>query len=128
VGSHASELLEDLGVEVDTVHAITDRDLLEDNRDLIDAAVAAMGGRATRRLQADVSRAGDAVTVDVASTNLDRVDAYLDGRPIGSQDVHGDHCAFVLPHGLIDGGGELRLEGFHDGELGAARRLEIPGG
>ena len=126
VGSHASELLEDLGVEVDTVHAITDRDLLEDNRDLIDAAVAAMQGRATRRLLADVSRAGNSVTVEVTTTNLDRVDAYVGGRPIGSEDVHGDRCTFVLPQALIDDGGELRLEGFHEGELGAARRLEIP--
>jgi hypothetical protein len=127
VGSHASELLEDLGVEADTVHAITDADLLEDNQDLIEAAVAEMRGRPTRRLQADLSRAGDGVTVDVATTNLDRVDAYLDGRPVGSQDVHGDRCTFVLPVALVGDGGEVRLEGFDGGELGAARRLEISG-
>ena len=40
VGLHASELLEDLGVAAKTVHPITDRDLLEDDRDLIEAAVA----------------------------------------------------------------------------------------
>jgi cytosine/adenosine deaminase-related metal-dependent hydrolase len=129
VGLHASELLEDLGVAVDKkhVHAITDVDLLEDNRDLIEAAVAAMRGRTTRRLQAEVSRAGDRVTIDVAATNLDRVDAYVDGRPFGSMDVRGDGCTFVLSRNQIDGPGELRLEGFQDGMLGAAKRLQIGG-
>jgi hypothetical protein len=114
-------------VEVDTLHPITDRDLLEDNHDLIEAAVAAMGGRATRRLLADVSRAADGVTVTVTTTNLDRVDAYVDGRPVGSADVADDRCRFVLPDALLGDGAELRLQGFHGGELGAARRLEVPG-
>ena len=126
MGSHASELLEDLGVFADTVHAITDADLLEDNRDLIEAAVAAMQGRATRRLVADVSLAGDGLTIDVATTNLDRVDAYLDGGPIAPEDVQDDECTFVLPHAMISNGGEVRLEGFQGGTLSAARRLMIP--
>ncbi len=128
VGSHASELLEDLGVEADTVHPITDIDLLEDNRDLIEAAVAEMRGRVLRRLEADLSRAGNGVTIEVATTNLDRVDAYLDGRPVASQDVQGDRCTIVVPASLVGGGGELRLEGFQGTSLGAARRLVIPSG
>jgi hypothetical protein len=125
VGSRASELLEDLGVMADTVHAITEADLLEDNRDLIEAAVAAMQDRATRRLDADVSAGGDRVTIDVATTNLDRVDAYLDGRPVASEDVPDGRCTFVIPRAQIGERAELRLEGFADGTLGAARRLQI---
>jgi cytosine/adenosine deaminase-related metal-dependent hydrolase len=125
VGSRASELLEDLGVMADTVHAITEADLLEDNRDLIEAAVAAMLDRATRRLDADVSAGGDRVTIDVATTNLDRVDAYLDGRPVASEDVPDGRCTFVIPRAQIGERAELRLEGFADGTLGAARRLQI---
>ena len=128
VGAHSSELLEDLGVIADRVHAITDTDLLEDNRDLIEAAVAAMEGRSTRRLMADVSTAGESITIDVATTNLDRVDAYLDGRPVASKDVHDDRCTFVLPGSLTGDRRELRLEGFQGGTLGAARRLVIPNG
>jgi cytosine/adenosine deaminase-related metal-dependent hydrolase len=128
VGLHASELLEDLGVEADTVHPITEADLLEDNRDLIEAAVAEMRGRVMRRLDADASRTGDGVTVRVATANLDRVDAYLDGRPVASEDVQGDRCTIVLPGPLVGTGGELRLEGFQAGSLGAAKRLTIPAG
>jgi hypothetical protein len=87
-----------------------------------------MQGRATRRLLADVSMAGDNVTIDVATTSLDRVDAYLDGRPVASKDVQDDRCTFVLPRSLTGDRGELRLEGFQGGTLGAARRLMIPNG
>ena len=69
--------------------AITYDDLLHDNRDLIDAAVAEMAGGppdASRRR----SRVGaDTVTVEVQTAKLDRVDAYVDGRPVGSADVRG---------------------------------------
>ena len=71
---------------------------------------------------------GDGLTVEVATTNLDRVDAYVDDRPVGSKDVQNDRCTFALSRSLIGDHGELRLEGFQDGTLGAARRLVIPTG
>jgi hypothetical protein len=84
-----------------------------------------MQDRAIRRLDADVSAGGDRVTIDVATTNLDRVDAYLDGRPVASEDVPDGRCTFVIPRAQIGERAELRLEGFADGTLGAARRLQI---
>ena len=126
VGSHAGELLEDLGVESDAVHPITSDDLLHDNKDLIEAAVAEMQGRVARRLEAEVRPTGDAVTVTVTSSRLDRIDAYVDDRPVGSCDVQGDRCTFVVPRTMIGPDGTLRLEGFDGGNLEAARRLEIP--
>ena len=72
--------------------------------------------------------AGDGVTVEVATTNLDRVDAYVDGRPVGSKDV-AERPMHVRPVPVPDRGPrELRLEGFQDGTLGAARRLVITTG
>ncbi len=126
VGSHAGELLEDLGVESDAVHPITSDDLLHDNKDLIDAAVAEMRGRVALRLEAQVKPTGDTVTVTVTSSGMDRVDAYVDDRPVGSCDVQGDRCTFVVPRTMIGPVGKLRLEGFDGGHLEAARRLEIP--
>ncbi len=128
VGSHAGELLEDLGVVSDVVHPITYDDLLKDNHDLIETAVAQMQGGVTRLIQAQIQLAADAVTIEVQSSNLDRIDAYVDDRPIGSEDVAGDRCAFVVPRTMIGPDRVLRLEGFDAGNLEAARRLPIPPG
>jgi cytosine/adenosine deaminase-related metal-dependent hydrolase len=126
VGSHAGELLEDLGVVSDTVHPITSNDLLKDNQDLIEAAVAQMQGRVARRLEAEVTRGADSITIQVQSSNLDRVDAYVDHRPVGSEDVRQDHSTFVVPRTMIGNDRELRLEGFEGGSLVAARLLTLP--
>jgi cytosine/adenosine deaminase-related metal-dependent hydrolase len=128
VGAHAGELLEDVGVTVpdDDVHAITADDLLHDNRDLIEAAVRRMAGRVVRRLQPGVTQTGQTITIAVQSANLDRVDAYVDGRPVGSVDVHQDRTSFDVPRSMIGAGRELRLEGFEGGALVATRLLTLP--
>jgi cytosine/adenosine deaminase-related metal-dependent hydrolase len=126
VGPHAGELLEDLGVVSDRVHPITVDDLLHDNRDLIDMAVAEMQGSPARRLATEVTLTATAITIDVRTANLDRVDAYVDGRPVGSADVQGDRCTFRVPLELIGQDRVLRLEGYEGGSLVAARRSSIP--
>jgi cytosine/adenosine deaminase-related metal-dependent hydrolase len=126
VGLHSGELLEDLGVAADAPHAITYDDLLHDNRDLIDAAVAEMAGILPRALDAEVTVGADTVTIEAQTANLDRVDAYVDGRPVGSADVQGDRCIFRVSLDLIGLDRVLRLEGYEHGSLVAARRLPIP--
>jgi hypothetical protein len=126
VGAHAGELLEDLGVAADQVHPITASDLLKDNKDLIEAAARLMRERPARRLEAGVQPTAAGVTIQVRSANLDRVDAYINERPIGSQDVHRDRCLFRVPRAVIGPNPQLRLEGYERGSLAAVRRLTIP--
>ena len=126
VGAHAGELLEDLGVASDKIHPITVNDLLKDNEDLIEAAAKLMKGHPAPRLAADIEATADGVTIQVRSANLDRVDAYINQRPIGSCDVVGDRCHFEVPHKVLGDNPQLRLEGFERGSLAAVRRLAIP--
>jgi cytosine/adenosine deaminase-related metal-dependent hydrolase len=126
VGAHAGELLEDLGVASDKIHPITANDLLKDNEDLIEAAARLVRGQLPRRLEADIEPTADGVTIQVRSANLDRVDAYVNQRPIGSRDVVDDRCLFEAPHKMLGDNPQLRLEGFERGSLQAVKRLAIP--
>jgi hypothetical protein len=85
-----------------------------------------MAGHPARSLEADVERNAEGATIQVRSANLDRVDAYIDQRPIGSQDVLNGRCSFRVPHAVIGHTAQLRLEGFERGDLEAVRRLTIP--
>ena len=126
VGAHAGELLEDLGVASDEIHHITPDDLLNDNEDLIEAAAGLMRGRRARCLEADVEPTAEGVTIQVRSANLDRIDAYINKRPVGSQDVRHDRCLFHVPHPVMGRNPQLRLEGFEGGGLAAVRLAAMP--
>ena len=126
VGAHAGELLEDLGVASSEVYHITFDDLLEDNKDLIEAAAGLMRGHVPRCLEADIEPTGAGVTIQVRSANLDRVDAYINQRPVGSENVDHDRCLFRVPHTVIGPNPELRLEGFEGGCLAAVKVTTVP--
>jgi Peptidase family S41 len=125
VGERAGDPLEDLGVAPDHVHAMTRRDLLERNADLIDEVAGLLAALPPRTLAAEASRAQEGVKVSLHTAGLSRVDAYVDGRPRTSIDVQdGDHD---LPLALAGGEHEVDLRGFEDGALVTRRRLELPG-
>ena len=126
VGAHAGELLEDLGVASSEIHHSTQDDLLQDNKDLLEAAAGLMAGRVARCLEADFEPTAEGMTIQVRSAGLDRVDAYIDQRPVGSQDVRHDRCAFHVPHTLLGPGPQLRLAGFERGVLAAVRVAAVP--
>jgi cytosine/adenosine deaminase-related metal-dependent hydrolase len=81
--------LEDLGVEPDVHHAMTRRDVLGDNGDLLAAAGALLAREPVLRLavvEAEV-RPDGRVRVRLDTRGLDRVDVAFDGRPVASLDV-----------------------------------------
>jgi hypothetical protein len=125
VGAHAGELLEDVGVAATTIHPITERDLLHDNPDLIEAAARLIAAEPVRRLKATFKRRGERLAVHVETAQLDRLDAYLDGRPIGSWDITDDHCDFEI-HPTATPKPLLRLEGHHHNQLAAVQQTSIP--
>ncbi len=92
VGENAGDVLEDFGVTPAVVHAMTRRDVLGANEDLLAEAVRQLEGLAvnrparTLRLGA-VALQSATLSVTLTTRNLQRVDLWLDHRPWQSVDV-----------------------------------------
>lgn len=120
VGALAGTPVEDLGVRPDARHELTRRDVLEGNLDLLDAAGALLAGRPVRRLGFTAALSGDGtLTLQLGLQGVDRVDVEVDGRPRGSYDVQDGACTVAVPG--VAGARSVRVEGFFDGTLVAAR-------
>ncbi|HEX6786653.1 MAG TPA: S41 family peptidase [Acidimicrobiales bacterium] len=112
-GASSGTPLEDLGVVPDQRHAMTQRDLMEGNADLIADAIGLLRSQPERALLATVgARSGDSVDLAVTATGLDRVDAWHEGRPLMSADV-GSTATMTLPVTS----GQVTLQGFQAGDL-----------
>ncbi|MCK2215852.1 S41 family peptidase [Actinomadura sp. ATCC 31491] len=109
--------VEDLGVAPDERHRMTRRDVLEDNADLLEHAGRLLAALPARRLEVEAG-AGE---LTLRTHLLDRADVYLDGRPRASADLTQEIVTVSVP-----GAGEahvIRVEGFQDGVLAAARTI-----
>ncbi len=132
VGENSGVLLEDLGVKADELHRLTPRDLLQRNLDLIEHAGKILKKGQVQLLGAEKST-GERIRVRYQ--NLDRIDVYLDDRPLrGSIKVRraakGGAKSFSLGRKVVHSARELRLEGFRSNpegrdELVAATRLAL---
>ena len=122
VGKLSGTPVEDLGVMPNVVHPLTRDDLLEDNKDLLDAAGGLLAELPVRRLEVDTSISNGNVNVELTTDGLDRVDVYLDGRPAGSIDVTGGSATHTARGAA---GRPLRAEGFAAGKLVAARLVTV---
>ena len=121
VGESAGQPVEDLGIRPDEIHAMTRDDLIGDNRDLLDHAGQLLSGGVVRILDASIAATGDAGTqIAVTTQGLDTVDVYVDGRPRATAVPAPDGTNTVT---IEHASGPIRLEGFADGQLAAARHL-----
>jgi C-terminal processing protease CtpA/Prc len=93
VGSHAGRPLEELGIVPDQRHYMTKRDIMGSNEDLIARAARILAKKPMYRLTATsiessngrrgiIVTAGSKVSRGDRSKRIDRVDVYLDGRPV----------------------------------------------
>jgi C-terminal processing protease CtpA/Prc len=131
VGKNSGVLLEDLGVKADALHRMTRRDVLERNIDLIERAGKILKKLPVQRLVGE--RKGD--DVQVSYVNLDRIDAYLDDRPLQeSLDVkrspHVAQLVISIGKEKLGSASQLRLEGFRSSREGlsalvAATRVDL---
>ena len=131
VGENSGVLLEDLGVKVDRIHKMTRRDLLHRNVKLIERAGKILAKAEIQRL---TSERESSRKVRVAYQNLDRIDAYLDDRPLGrsltvKRSKRIGHRLLSIPRNA-SAAGQLRLEGFRFNPRGqpalvAASRLVL---
>ncbi|WP_206062100.1 S41 family peptidase [Nonomuraea basaltis] len=119
VGDLAGTPVEDLGVVPEHRHRMTREDVLHDNADLLDHAGRLLAGLPVRRLGVQIGAAGGELTLRTA--RLDRADVHLDGRPRLSVDLAQETVTVPVPG--IGAAQVVRVEGFQDGRLVAARTL-----
>jgi hypothetical protein len=80
--------LEDLGVEPDVRHHMTREDVLDGNRDLFEHAGELLKELPIHRVDFEVETMADGdLKLTVHAANVDRVDVYVDGRPVDSFDM-----------------------------------------
>ena len=122
VGKLAGTPVEDLGVKPHETHRMTKADLLDGNVDLLNRAGALLAAQPVRRLDLKTSLSGTTLTVGIDAQSIDRVDIYLDERPISSEDLSGPLSIDILE---VTAGALLRADGYASGTLVASRRVTV---
>ena len=124
-GAAAGTPVEDLGVVPDVTYGMTRRDLFEQDVDLLSFAGNMLSGRPVYRLDVAPDRAAsaDSRRFYVHTQGLQRLDVYLDGRPLESRDI-ADESNLVTVSGE-PAEASLELHGFDGGRLAAARAVIV---
>ncbi|MEU4197795.1 S41 family peptidase [Kribbella sp. NPDC026611] len=122
VGALTGTPVEDLGVKPAVTHQMTKADLLEGNVDLLNKAGALLAALPVRRLDLKTSVSGTTLTVAIDVHGIDRVDLYLDDRPISSEDLTDSLSIDILD---VTAGQLLRADGYESGGLVASRRQKV---
>jgi hypothetical protein len=103
---------------------MTRRDVLEGNVDLLDRAGALLADLPVRRLEVHAELNADGkLTVQLEVSNLDRADIYVDDRPRASVDLAAGTSTISIEDAAD--AGSVRVEGFSDGKLVAARTVAL---
>ncbi len=123
IGEQSGTPLEDLGVLPDSRHSMTKEDVLNANNDLINRAGQILSTMPVRRLSTEISRSGLSLTIHAITLGLDRLDCYLDSRPVESLDISDGTQQFDLQ--LPVNVQLLELAGYSDGDYVAARKISL---
>ncbi|MFE7330270.1 S41 family peptidase [Streptomyces sp. NPDC057565] len=112
--------VEDLGITPDKFHQMTRADLLEDNADLLEQAGRILQDLTPHSVLVTGATAADgALRLKVKTTNIDRLDVYVDQRPRASIDLADGQADVTVPDAAS--AQSARLEGFASGRLVASR-------
>ena len=125
VGEQSGVPLEDLGVVPNERYRMTRNDLLQSNVDLIAHAGKFLKGKPTQTLRLATTSAAPFTRIAVISTNVDRVDLFVDGRPVDSIDIPPSPVPLeiALPQPLT-ALNRVEASGYRAGELVVRTRLE----
>lgn len=127
VGALDGTPLEDLGVEPDIRHYMTRPDVLRGNRDLFEHAGALLRELPIHRLAFEVQTVADGdLRLSVHASNVDRVDVYVDRRPVDSFDIV-DIPTVRQTRSPSPGPTQVELQGFFE-EVPVARVKQTIGG
>jgi hypothetical protein len=110
VGSRFGQPVEDLGVVPDALHALTRRDLLEENADLIAAAGALLAQRTPRLLRFTSAAAGTGKRkLTVTTGSVASIDVYVNSRPVATTATADGSTQITVPAAT---GNVIRIEGY----------------
>jgi hypothetical protein len=122
VGAEAGTELEDFGVVPDDRHKLTRADVLDRNPDLIAHAARMLTGRPARRFDVTTRRNGQDIQIDVTTSNVDFVDAFINDRPHSSSSTNADLARFQIAAGQPV---SIDLRGYAAGEFVCHRRISV---
>jgi len=128
VGPHAGVPVEDLGIVPDEIHRMTRRDLMEGNPDLIEKACEMLAAGKSYSIKAKIKhREGSAPQIEVETSNITRLDVFINDRPHDSLDVAGYKTTINLPARFIEITEPLEvfLRGFANDQLVAVFRKRL---
>ncbi len=114
VGSSEGAPIEDLGIAGHRPYAMTKRDLLEGNVDLLSMCAQLIDAEPATSMTVSA----DGLRITVESERLDRIDVYLDDRPFTSADTDG-----AASFQLLRMPESVRVEGYRGDLLEQTRRL-----
>jgi hypothetical protein len=113
VGTRFGQPVEDLGVVPDALHALTKRDLLEENTDLMAAAGALLAQGTPRLLSFASAAAGTGKRkLSVTTGAVASIDVYVNGRPVATKATTDGSSEITVPAAA---GNVIRLEGYDAG-------------
>ncbi len=120
VGANSGTPVEDLGITPDVLHQMTRRDLLEGNADLFERAGQILESLTPHHVSiTDATTADGALQLKVKTTNIDRLDVYVDQRPRASVDLADGESDITVPDAAA--ARSARVEGFADSRLVASK-------
>jgi hypothetical protein len=125
-GGRSGVPIEDLGVVPDKRHYMTKDDVLHHNVDLIAHAAEILASQlTTQSLELIPNGIVPISSFTIKSTNVDRLDLFIDGRPVLSQDVTNSNThattTITLPAPLSNGS-VLTANGFRENKLVVSKR------
>lgn len=123
VGDRSGTPLEDLGIKPDDQHSMTKNDLLNSNEDLINCAAEILSTMPVRQLSVETTKSASTLEIRATTAGISRLDAYVDGRPVETLDIGDGTHMFTMS--LPPGAALLKLAGYENGDLVAARKLKV---
>jgi hypothetical protein len=124
VGSRSGTPVEDYGVVSDARYYMTKTDVVDNNADLIAAAAKILAELPKQTLRLTPVAAAPLQQFSADCTNIDRLDLFLNDRPIASENVTGNSFTVSLPTPAA-AGDTLAGNGYRKGELVVGTRLRV---
>jgi hypothetical protein len=124
VGDRSGSPVEDYGVVPDLRYYMTRADVVGNNDNLIAACAKILASLPKQTLRLSPTTAAPLQQFAAECSNIDRLDIFLNDRPVLSQNVKGGSLAVDLPFPATKGS-NLRANGYRNDELVVSTRLQV---